>query len=165
MLDAGQPKHRANVSVDAGEPGRVLSPELRRPRMLANHERVVRMMREDNLLATQTAPVHGHHRFEPSVGGLQRAIAGRQPRPVLVHRYDRGVQYASQRNLETAVQFLPPPRQLAFPGSFRHGAVAPTWTGEKTAPFFSGVDTLAQVGGCSSACWGLPAGNDSGFAG
>ena len=49
---------------------RRVSAELRRRGMLANHKRVARIMREDNLLAGATPSVRGHHRFQSRTGSL-----------------------------------------------------------------------------------------------
>jgi hypothetical protein len=57
---------------------RRISAELRRRGMLANHKRVVRLMREDNLRAIQPPAVCGHHRFPSRTGGLSESGASHE---------------------------------------------------------------------------------------
>jgi putative transposase len=49
---------------------RRMSAELRRRGMVVNHKRVLRMMREDNLLCCAAARVRGNHGFRSRVRGL-----------------------------------------------------------------------------------------------
>ena len=52
---------------------RRVTAELRRRGMAVNHKRVVRMMREDNLLAVQPQGLRRHHRLGSRLGGLSES--------------------------------------------------------------------------------------------
>ena len=90
---------------------RRITAELHRRGMQINHKRVVRIMREDNLLGLQpqrylAVILDGFSRkvvggaldrtlaVRLTIGALEQAIERRQPAPGLVHHWDRGFQYA-----------------------------------------------------------------------